>query len=339
MRRRASLAVLGAALAACARPPASSAPVPVSMTPSQGTGSAPLAVEIAGQHFDAVSRTDFATGKSTLDATFAAVLDPGGGAAPVALGSVALTSSHALQAVVPAGVPRGAYDLVVTDPAGRSGRLAGAFRVVTSAENVAGFRVDLVEPAYAGVPFLVSFTAVDPQGLTVDGFTGTVALADATGTATPATTSAFQLGRLQERVTVTAVAAGDVLTATALGKSGGSDPFAVSPGPPAAIAFAGASLSVPAGACSPAVVLELRDAYGNAAPAPAAVAVDLQASPAGAVAFFSDAGCAAAASSATVAAGAAQAAFRFTGAAPGGVTLRAVPAGLPSATQAQLITP
>lgn len=327
-------------LAGCARPPSSTGPVPLSIAPAQTTGVADLPVEVSGQGFEARVRTDFAGGQSQLEATFQVRLVPSDGGAAVALGQVALTPRKTLTAVVPAGIARGAYDVEVVDPAGRSGTLPRGFRVVTSAENVATFKVDLVEPARAGVPFLVSLSALDAQGQVVDGFTGDVTVTDLTGTVAPASAGPFALGRLQVRLTVTPVTAADAVTVTdGLGRSGTSAPFAVAPGPPAALVFATAPVSAAAGACSPPVALELRDALGNAAPAETAVAVELQSAPAGSLAFFGDAACAAAASTATVAAGATGTAFRFVGAAPGPVAIRAVPAGLPSVEQAETVTP
>jgi hypothetical protein len=330
-----------ALLAGCARAPSSEGPVPLAIAPAQTTALLPEPVEVSGQGFEARVQTDF-TGReaSTLEAAFQVRLLPSGGGAAVALGQVALTPRKTLTAVVPAGLARGTYDLEVIDPAGRSGVLARAFRVVTSAENVANFKVDLLEPARAGVAFLVSLSALDAQGQVVDGFTGTATVTDLTGTVSPGSAGPFVLGRLQTRLTVTPVTAADTVTVTdALGRSGTSVPFAVTPGPPVALAFAGAPVSAAAGACSPPIALELRDAQGNAAPAAAAVAVELQSAPAGSLAFFADASCAAAASTVTIAAGSAQATFRFVGAAAGPVAVRAVPAGLPSVEQGETVTP
>jgi hypothetical protein len=258
----------------------------------------------------------------------------------VALQGVTLTEKRLLQAEVPAAIPRGSYDLEVTDPAGRVGVLGQAFRVVTSAESVASFKVDLVEPAVAGVPFLVSLTAVDAQGLAVDGFTGSVQVSDQTGTATPASAGPFALGRLLVRPTVTALSAADRITvADALGHSGASDAFPVQAGPAVSIAFASGPVTAAANACSPAVSLELRDAYGNAATATAAVDVQLQSSPPDSLAFFAGATCASGVAAVTIPAGASGAAVYFKGAAAGQVEIRAVPAGLTSAIQGETVSP
>ncbi len=169
---RARLALPLVLLAGCARAPSSQGPVPLAIAPAQTTAAVPVPVEVSGQGFEARVQTDF-TGRapSTLEAGFQVQLLPSGGGAPVALGQVVLTLRKTLTAVVPAGLAQGTYDLEVIDPAGRSGVLPRAFRVVTSAENVATFMVDLLEPARAGVAFLVSLSALDAQGQVVDGQT------------------------------------------------------------------------------------------------------------------------------------------------------------------------
>ncbi|HET8539025.1 MAG TPA: hypothetical protein VFL83_04040 [Anaeromyxobacter sp.] len=338
MRARLLAAGLAAALA-CADPAPPDAPVLVAMIPSQGTSVAPLAVEIAGEHLDARVRTDFASGGGVVDAGYLARLVPVDGGADVDLLDVALTSRRTLRATVPAGVPRGAYDLVVTDPQGRVARLARAFRVVTSAENVATFRVDVLEPPRAGVAFAVSLTAVDAQGLAVDGFDASVAVTDLTGTASPPALGPFVLGRFQAQVTVTALRAGNRLTVSdAFAHAGSSEPFDVVAGPPVAAAFPDAPVTAASGACSPAVQVELRDVLGHPAPAEAPIAAALQSSPPG-LALFSDAACASPATSLSFAPGAARSAFHFRAAAPGAIALRVVPAILPSAAQAATVTP
>lgn len=340
-RTHAACPLLLALLAAgCSGSPAPSGPLPVAMTPSQGTGVAPLQVLISGQRFEAAAKTDFEKGSASLDSTFLARLVPEGGGAPVALEGVRLTERRQLEARVPAGIPRGAYSLEVTAPTGRTGLLPLAFRVVTSAESVVAFRVEPAEAAHAGVPFLVSLTAIDGTGLVVDGFAGEVSLSDLTGSITPATSGPFALGRLSLRVTVASLTSSDRISVVdSLGHGGTSAPFPVVAGPAVAVAFASAPVTVAAGACSTAVTVELRDAAGNPTQAGGAVDLQLQSSPAGSVAFFGDAGCAAPAAGASIPAGATSATFRFRGAAAGPVELRAVPVGLPSATQSAIIAP
>jgi hypothetical protein len=331
------VALLGAG---CGGAGGAGGPVPVSMSPSQGTGLAPLAVVITGQHFDAAASTDFEKGTASLNAAYAARLLPEAGGAAVELEAVRLTERAQLEARVPAGLARGLYTLEVVAPTGRAGRLPQAFRIVTSAESVASFRVEPSEAAHAGVPFLVALTAVDGTGLVVDGFAGEVQLSDLTGTASPAASGPFSLGRLSLRVTVASLAAADRISVVdPLGHTGTSAPFAVLPGPPVALAFASAPVTVAAGACSPPLTLELRDGVGHASPAAAPVDIQLQSAPAGSLAFHGDAGCSAPTTSVSIAAGAATATFHLRGSTAGPVEIRAAPAGLPSTKQGATIAP
>jgi hypothetical protein len=340
-RGRLALALLTALLLqGCPRATSSSGPVPLAVVPSQGTGLAPLAVAIAGAHFDASTTTDFANRSGTLDAAFQARLVPDAGGAAVALDSVRLTADRRLLANVPAGIGRGAYSLEVTDPAGRVGVLAQAFRVVSPPESVAAFRVARVEAAYAAVPFLVALTAVDGAGAVVDGFTGTVQLTDLTGRLTPASAGPFAFGAIQLQVTVPQLAAGDRITASdGLGHSGTSTAFDVIAGPPATVAFTSLPATVAAGACVTAT-FELRDAHGFPTSAPSALPVLLQSAPPGALAFHGGGGaCSSPIISVTLSTGASSASFRFVASAAGSASLRLAPSGLPSATQDLTITP
>lgn len=328
-------------LAACSSPRQPPGPVPVAMTPSQGTGVAALPVVIAGDHFDASAQTDFDKGTGTLAATFQARLLPEAGGAAVALDAVRLTPERRLEASVPAGIARGGYSLEVVDPTGRTGTLPQAFRVVSAPESVASFLVVPAEPARAGVPFRVELTAVDSLGVVVDGFTGQVQLADLTGTVAPTTAGPFVLGRFSARLTVTALSAADQITATdALGHAGTSAPFAVAPGPPVALAFKGGPTTEKAGTCSAQVTLETRDALGNPSPVGSALAIELQSSPAGSLEFHvGGASCGSPVSAVTISGGTSTTVFRFKGAAAGPVLIRAVPTGLPSATFAVTLSP
>lgn len=334
-----SLAATTALALACAAPRAPSGPVPLAVTPSQGTGLEPLEVEIAARGLDAEVRTDFADGSGSVHAAFTASLVPQGGGSPVPLEDVALTPARALRATVPAGLARGTYDLVVADAAGRSGVLHQAFRAVTSAENVAEFRVDVLEPPRAGVAFAVSLTAVDASGRVVDGFDGAVAVSDLSGTALPPSLGPFVLGRFQGHVTIAALQGSDRLeVGDALGHTGTSEPFDVVAGPPVLVAFASPPAAAAAGACSPPVEVELRDALAHPAPSPLPIPAQLQSAPPG-IAFFADGACAAPISAVTFAAGDPRAVFHFRAAEVGSVVLRIVPATLPSAIHATEVSP
>lgn len=323
---------------ACTRSKEPGGPVPLSVEPAQGTGRSALAVEIAGRDLDAYVRSDLSSSQGgSIDVGFAAVLEPAAGGSPVPLADVALTPRRTLRATVPAGVARGVYRLQVTDPRGRTGVLESAFRVVASAEAVTTFRVELLEAPRAGVPFTVAVSAVDAQGMLVDGFDGSASLSVSAGTLSAAAAGPFALGRVQVQETVRELVAGARITASdALGRSGASDPFDVTAGPPMAVVFPGRSVSATAGACSPPVAVELRDALGHPSPAEVDVTARLQAS-AGDVSFFSDAACTAALASLVLPAGVARASFHFRPAAAGLLTVRVVPALLPSASQDETV--
>jgi hypothetical protein len=336
MRRARQALGLAAALLlhGCTRSGSAAGPVPLAIIPSQGTGLAPLAVTIAGNHLDAAATTDFAGGAARLDATFKARLLPEAGGAAIALAGVRLTEDHRLLATVPAGIARGGYALEVTDPAGRVGLLLQAFRVVVPAEALAAFRVEPAEPAHAGVPFLVKITAVDGAGTVVDGFTGSARLTDLTGTLSPATAGPFACGVAELRVTVASLTAAD-----RLGHAGTSASFAVLASPPVAVVFTSVPATLTAGTCATASI-GLRDALGFVAVAANPLDVQLQASPAGGVAFHAGGGaCNTPNTSVAFAAGASSATFRFVGGAPGAAAIRLVPSSLPSATQPLTFTP
>ncbi|MGI5863321.1 MAG: hypothetical protein ACOX6T_14870, partial [Myxococcales bacterium] len=94
-----------------------------------------------------------------------------------------------------------------------------------------------------------------------------------------------------------------------------------------------------AGECSDEARLEIRDAFGNPAPAAAVTTIALGASPAGGLELFAGPGCAAAAGSLTVAAGEARASFSFKGTAEGTYTVTASSLGLQAAQQTETILP
>lgn len=332
-------AVALSALLACSRAPAAGGPVPLAVVPGQGAAASAVAVEIEGRNLDAKVHTDFVSTHGTVNARFSAALDPVAGGTAVALQDVALTPRHTLRATVPAGLPLGVYRLTLKDPRGRTGVLEQAYRVVTSAEAVATFRVDVLEPPRAGIPFAVALTAVDARVNAVDSFDGTVSLSDGNGTLSPVTAGPFAKGSVVVRVTIPGVVSGARITASdALGRGGTSAPFDVIAGPPAAIVFPQRAVLAPAGACSPAVAVELRDVLAHPSPAEADVTVQLQSAPPE-VRFFSDAACASAVTSLAIPAGATGASFHFLASAAGAVTLRVVPPTLPSASQDETVSP
>lgn len=340
-RTPALAAVALAAALACTKARQPGDPTPLAVNPSRAPATASVRIEISGRDLDARVKTDLSSsgsGRDGLDAGFAARLEPATGPA-VALADVRLTERRTLLATVPAGLPAGSYRLVVTDPAGRTGALAHAYRVVSSPDAVARFEVTLLGSARAGVGLPLSIAALDAGGNVVDGFDGTVTVSDTAGAISPVVAGPFVLGRCGATVTVRDVIAGDALVARdAAGHTGTSAPFDALAGPPVAVAFPAPAVSAAQGACSPRVALELRDASGHPAQAEVDLAVRLQSAPPG-LPFFADAACTVAVTSLTVAAGSGAAAFHFRGGSPGDVTVRALAASLPSAVQVETVTP
>jgi hypothetical protein len=127
------------------------------------------------------------------------------------------------------------------------------------------------------------------------------------------------------------------LDVSAPGLGGASQPIAVAPGPPAAIAFVTSPRVVSSGACSDPIAVELRDAWGNPAPQPA-LAIALSAAPAGVVALFADGACGTPAASVPLGADA-RATFRFGGLAVGLAQVTAGALGLSAAQDATVVPP
>ncbi len=122
------------------------------------------------------------------------------------------------------------------------------------------------------------------------------------------------------------------------GRTGTSDLFVVSAGPPVALVFV-ATPGAAAGACAGPYEVEARDGLGHPASAPGPVALALDGAPAGVVAFFPDAACATPASSVSLAGGATRAAFYLRAASAGVAAVRVTPATLPSVTVEVGVTP
>lgn len=338
--RRLAAAALALAVA-CTRGREPGDPTPLAVNPRRAPATVPVQVEISGKDLDAHVATDFESsgaGRDRLDAGYGARLEPAAGA-PVALTGVRLTGRRTLLATVPAGVAPGTYRLVVTDPAGRTGALERAYRVVSSPEAVVRFAVTVLGTPRAGVAFPISIAALDASGEVVDGFEGTVTVSDTAGNLAAATCGPFVLGRFGGPIAVPGLAAGDALVATdGAGHEGASPPFDVVAGPPVEVVFPSAPVAAAPGTCSPRVDLALRDAYGHPAVSEAGVVAELQSAAAG-VEFFADPGCTIAAATVAVPGGGSGAAFHFRAAAAGPVALRAVPASLPSAIQVETVAP
>jgi hypothetical protein len=332
-------ALVSALLGAACGSSAPLGPVPLAVAPRRGSSAAATSVVITGVGFDAAVKTDYNASGSRVNAAFAARLVPWDGSAATDLTSVAFTQERTLTAVVPAGLAAGRYDISVTDPAGNTGVLPDGFEVTSDAASAVGFRIASLSAQSVGVPFAVSLSAVDASGRVVSGFTGSVAITDASGTAVPTSSGPFVLGHATPLVAVGVAHAANVLTVSdGAGRTGASNAFDVGVGGASAIAFA-AIPAVSASACSAAVALELRDGSGSPSAASAPVTVALQSGPPGALLFFADAACATPVASVAIPAGATGASFHLRGAAAGTASLRAVPDLLPSATASVAVGP
>lgn len=313
------------------------------LAPSQATSDLDVAVEISGSELTARVVTDFDHAeKSALDATFTASLTPHDGDASqaIALLDVRLTAAGTLQATVPAGVPRGTYDLGVVDPAQRTMTLLSAYRVVASAETVAGFRIEPIGPQRARCPFTVSLAAVDVVGRVVDGFTGSARLSDLSGALSPTDTGPFVLGRARVQVTVPAPFASNALTVTdELGHASTADVFEVKAGLPVALSVRSAPQTLVAGVCSQPLEVEIVDVFGEPAQAETSLLLAFGAGPLDDVRFFADSTCATAATEVQMSPDDSRAAVHFLTLRSGRPTLRIEGEALPSTSQQQTVSP
>lgn len=115
----------------------------------------------------------------------------------------------------------------------------------------------------AGAPFSVTIQAVDANQNVVSNFSGTAALLDETGTASPSSIS-FSNGVWTGSVTITRTGIDNTLTVTGMGKSGTSSAFHVYPGPVHSFQISLISTPQTAGIPFP-VTITAKDAYGNTA--------------------------------------------------------------------------
>ena len=311
------------------------------IVPSEGANDVDVQVEISGGHLEPRLHTDFEhASRSSWNRAFSAALIPVDATLPkVALAEVELQPDGALKGTVKAGAARGFYGLQVVDAYGREGFVPEVYRVVASPRRVAFFRFAPVGPQRPGVPFTVNVSAVDPEGNVVDGFTSGVEVTDLTGAITPHRIEPFALGKARAQLSVDALTAADILTATdALGRTGSSNAFAVQSGLVVELAFLSPAQSLLVGECSRPVTLEARDTYGFPAQLEAAVEAELAAAPAQALGFFADSACTQAISSVRLQAGASRLTFYLRAGGSGPIVIRVVPPLFPSASQTETVT-
>ncbi len=120
------------------------------------------------------------------------------------------------------------WDVVVTNPDGKSGTLPNGFTVNPGLHH---FTFGHIGNQAAGVPFAVTLTAYDRHNNLVTGFTGTAALSDSTGTVNPSVTGSFTAGVWTGNLIITLAQADVTVTAVSGSRSGTSNSFDVSHGP------------------------------------------------------------------------------------------------------------
>lgn len=318
---------------ACTGPPAP-APRPVAIVPESGSDDAATPVEIFGDGLWPDAYADFTRrDRSRLDPAFSARL-----VGAKDLEEVTPTPEGTLRAVVPVGLAPGTYDLAVRSLSRGEGSLPQAYRVVGSARRAVAFRFGPVGAQRTRVPFEIQADAVDAVGRRIEGYAGTAALSDRTGTLLPTVLGPFVLGQARATVTVAQPAAADVIAAQdSDGRRGVTTAFDVGPGPAVAMVFATAARTAEAGQCSGSVEIETRDAFGYAAPVEAVLGIRLAAAPPERIAFHRDAACTTATPGVAVAAGERRATFHFRSERAGEIVVAAIPDGLPTATQTQTI--
>ncbi|RJS24902.1 hypothetical protein DRW03_07140 [Corallococcus sp. H22C18031201] len=233
------------------------------LSPASGEASAPLHVTITGEGLRPSVWTDFShDGRDTVDTTFQARLGQ------EALDAVQLTGPDQLEALIPAGLASGLYDLTVVDPSGREATLARAFEVLATVgertRSLASFRFEAVSAQHACEPFTVTVLAVDGQGQRLSGFNGSAKLTDDSGTAVPSVLGPFRdgawSGQLEVRRTMTA---NTLRLDDDAGHTGTSAPFEVTAREAVALRFVTPARSVTAGECTAVLTLARVDDQGD----------------------------------------------------------------------------
>jgi len=110
--------------------------------------------------------------------------------------------------------------------------ITGTATVVVSEVPVDHFAFDPVGDQVTGVPFAITITALDTEGLPVTSYDGTAILTDTTGTILPTVTDPFVNGVWVGEVTIHQAATGVVISAQDVATEGSSNPFTVTDPPP-----------------------------------------------------------------------------------------------------------
>jgi hypothetical protein len=118
-------------------------------------------------------------------------------------------------------------DVVITATAGWKVGTSNSFAVEPTPLD--HFDLGPIASEQAGTAFTITITAKDANGNTVTSFSGTAALSDTTGTVSPTLTGNFSSGAWTGSVLIPKAQVGVVITVSAEGKTGSSNPFEVIP--------------------------------------------------------------------------------------------------------------
>lgn len=123
-----------------------------------------------------------------------------------------------------------------------------------------GFEFETIgSPKQAAMPFQITIIARDTYGNVKTDYNGVNTLSDTTGTISPNKTGAFTNGKWSGYVTISRISGSVKITTTGLGKTGESNAFKVTAGPPAKLVIEPSSFKMAAGIVFPRLGLSLRD--------------------------------------------------------------------------------
>ncbi|MEM3389327.1 MAG: DNRLRE domain-containing protein [Thermoproteota archaeon] len=142
-----------------------------------------------------------------------------------------------------------------------------------------GFEFEAIDsPKQVAIPFQITIIARDTYGNVKTDYNGVNTLSDTTGTISPNKTGVFANGKWSGTVTISRISGSVRITTTGLGKTGESNLFQVTAGPPAKLVIEPSSFKMAAGIVYQSLRLSLRDVKGFEANNTLNVAVSLSTS-------------------------------------------------------------
>ncbi len=128
---------------------------------------------------------------------------------------------------------------------------------------LAGFEFETIDsPKQVAMPFQITIIARDTYGNVKTDYDGVNTLSDATGTISPNKTGVFTNGKWSGSVTISRISRSVRITTTGIGKTGESNLFQVTAGPPAKLVIEPRSFKMAAGVVFSPLSLSLRDVKG-----------------------------------------------------------------------------